>query len=87
MSTRNERRVGDTWGTIFHVNVLDFVPLPEQIQGLRIEGLRTGNHICFFVANGVFPSASWRWNGGGGDSLLKTERRDKGEIFSERTTV
>lgn len=87
ISTYCERRIDGTHSAISHLKIPDFVPLPEQVQRLRIEGPRTGSHVRFFAINGVIPSTAQQRSGTGGDSLLKTKRRDKGEVLSERTTA
>ena len=56
MAIHDERRVGDAWGAIFHLKLFDFVPLPEQVQGLRVERLGTGSRVRFFAIDGVFPA-------------------------------
>jgi hypothetical protein len=87
MGIYDERAVDDTWGTILHLKVPDFIPLPERVQRLGIERLGTGDPVRFFVTDGVSPPIAREWRGVGCDGLLKTERCDKGETLSERTTT
>jgi len=81
MST-NQRRVGNSGKKVFHIKVLNFILLPEEVQRV---GIRTMG--CLLVADGVSPPTACQWTRVLGNSLLKTGRRDEGEMLSERITV
>lgn len=47
--TPNGRGVGASWNSIFHVDVPDSILSPEQVQGIKIEGLGSGVDAHFSV--------------------------------------